>query len=60
MDVKEDGSNTLHLIKLMLNVPFTNAQVESLIFKMERDKADLRNLISHNSLDACLRIGEED
>lgn len=60
MDVKEDGSNTLHLIKLMLNVPFTNAQVESLIFKMERDKTDLRNLISHNSLDVCLRIGEED
>ena len=60
MDVKEDCSNVLHLILLMLIVPFTNAKVERLFSRMNRAKTDLRSWLSHNHLDVCLKIGGED
>ena len=58
--VKEDCSNVLHLIELMLIVPFTNAKVERLFSRMNIVKTDLRNRLCHARLDICLRIGEED
>ena len=43
MDVKEDCSNVLHLMLLMLIVPFTNAKVERLFSRMNRAKTNLRS-----------------
>ena len=58
-DVKEDCSNVLHLIELMLISPFTNAKVERLFSRMSRVKTDLRNRLRRNCLDVCLRIKKE-
>ena len=43
----------------MLIVPFTNAKVERLFSRMNRVKTDIRNRLSHQRLDVCLRVGEE-
>ena len=59
MHVKEDCSNVLHLIELMLIAPFRNTKLERLFSRMSRVKTDPRNRLSCNHLNVCVRIGEE-
>ena len=59
MHVKEDCSNVLDLIELMLIAPFTNTKLERLFSRMSRVKTDLRNRLSCNHLNVYVRIGEE-
>ena len=58
-DEKEDCSNILHMIELMLIVVFTNTKLERLFSRVNRVKTDLRNQLSWNHLDVCFRIVEE-
>ena len=62
INVNEDCSNILHLIKLMVTIPFLNTKKGRLSSRMNRiSRIDLKNQLSHNQLDLddCLRIGEE-
>ena len=56
---KEDCSNILHLIKLMVIVVFTNTKLERLFSRVNRDKTDPRNWLSWNHPDICFRTVEE-
>ena len=44
----------------MLTVPSMYAKAERLFLRMNRVNTDLKNRLSCNQLDLCLRIGEED
>ena len=57
--VKEDCSDVLHVIELLLITPFTNAKVERMFSRMNRVKTDWRSSLKRERLDHLLRIGEE-
>ena len=59
INVTEDCSNILHLIELILTVPFMNIKVERLCSRMNRVKTDLRNRLNCSYLDLYLRIEEK-
>ena len=43
MDVKASCSNVLHIIELLLIIPFTNAKLERIFSRMNRVKTDSQN-----------------
>ena len=57
--VKSQCSNVLHIIKLLLITPFTNAKLERMFSRMNRVKTDFCNRLSRERLENCLRIREE-
>ncbi|CAB3999783.1 Hypothetical predicted protein [Paramuricea clavata] len=58
-DLKNECSDVLHIIELLLITPFTNAKLERMFSCMNRGKTDWRNRLERDRLDSCLRIGEE-
>ena len=50
--------NIMHIIEILMIVPFTNATVEHLFSRMNRVKTDFRNR-PRSRLDTCLRVREE-
>ena len=59
MNVTVNCRNVLHLIKPMLNVPFTNAMVVRFFSIMNRIKTDLSKQLSCQHLDIHLRGPDE-
>ena len=57
--VKSQCSYILHVIKLLLITPFTNAKLEQMFSTMNRVKTDFCNRLSRERLENCLRISEE-
>jgi hypothetical protein len=58
-DLKNECSDVLHIIELLLITPFMNAKLEHMFSRMNRVKTDWRNRLRRDRLDSCLRIGEE-
>ena len=58
-DLKKECENVLHVIEILLIIPFTNAKVERLFSRMNRVKAIERNRLGRDCLDLYLRVGEE-
>ena len=58
-DLKKEYENVLHVIKVLLIIPFTNAKVERLFSRINRVKAIKRNRLGRDHLDLHLRVGEE-
>ena len=58
-DLKKECENVLHVIKILLIIPFTNAKVEWLFSGMNRVKTIERNRLGRDCLDLYLRDGEE-
>ena len=57
-DVMVECQNIMHIIEILMIVPFTNAIVEHLFSRMNRVKTDFRNR-PRSRLDTCLCVGEE-
>ena len=49
----------MHVIELLLILPFTNAKVERNFSRLNRVKSDARNRVGQTRLETLLRIGEE-
>ena len=49
----------MHVIELLLILPFTNAKVERNFSRLNRIKSDARNRVGQTRLETLLRIGEE-
>ena len=49
----------LHVIEIMLIVPFTNAKVERVFSRMNRVKTDFRNRLKRDRLDVLLHVGAD-
>ena len=58
-DLKKECENVLHVIEILLIIPFTNAKVERLFIRMNRVKTIERNHLGRDRLDLYLRVGEE-
>ena len=58
-DLKKECENVLHVIEILLIIPFTNAKVERLFSRMNRVKTIERNRLGRDRLDLYLRVGEE-
>ena len=58
-NLKNECSDMLHIIELLLITPFTNAKLEHMFSRMNCVKTDWRNRLERDRLDSCLRIGEE-
>jgi hypothetical protein len=56
---KEQFSNILNIVELLLITPISNAVVERMFSTMARMKPHLRNRMSRDRLDSLLRISEE-
>ena len=57
--IKAECENILHLIEILLIIPFTNAKVERMFSCMNRVKSDWRNRLNRDTLDDLLRISED-
>jgi hypothetical protein len=57
--IKAECENILHLIEILLIIPFTNAKVERMFSCMNRVKSDWRNRLNRDTPDDLLRISED-
>ena len=57
--IKAECENILHLIEILLIIPFTNVKVERMFSRMNRIKSDWRNRLNQDTLDDLLRISED-
>ena len=55
----EECKNVLHIFKILLVTPFSNATLERMFSRMLRVKNDWRNRLSRDQLSATLMICEE-
>ena len=57
--ISNDCPNILHIIEILLCMPFSNAKLEQMFSRMARVKTDYHNRLSRSLLDACLCVSEE-
>ena len=53
------SSNVLHITKLFLITPFTNAKLKRMFSRLNRVKTDYRNCLGQEQLEHLLQIGGE-
>ena len=58
-NIIEECENVLHIFKILLIMPFSNAKLECMFSRMLRVKNDWRNRLSCDQLSAALMIWEE-
>ena len=58
-DLKKECENVLHVIKILLIIPFTNAKVKQLFSRMNRVKTIERNRLDRDCLHLYLQVGQE-
>ena len=58
-NIRKDCRNVLHIIKLLLITPFTNAKLERVFSRINRVKTDSRNQLSQKRLDTSICVREE-